>query len=360
MQDMINVTKTYLPPLDEFVSLLQRAWQKGWITNNGELLRELEEKLRKYLEVPHLYVCTNGTVVLQMAIKALELSDEIITTPFSYVATTNAILWEKCTPIFADVNPADLTIDTTKIESLVSEKTSAILATHVYGNPCDVEAIESIAKKHNLKVIYDAAHAFGVRYKGKSIFSYGDISTCSFHATKIFHMGEGGAVATTSESLARKLYLFRQFGHVDDDYFGEGINAKNSELHAALGLAVLPSVNWQLEKRKMIHQQYVARLCRWKLLMPVSREGTEWNFCYFPVVFETEDYAIRVKEKLTAEQIFPRRYFYPSLNELPFLKSWQSCPVSESFSRRVLCLPQYAALEENIVDKICQIVNKVL
>ena len=196
---MINVTKTYLPAFEEYISVLKRAWDKVWLTNNGELVQELEMKLKNYLGVNNLYFTNNGTIVLQMALKALNISKEVITTPFSYVATTNAILWEGCKPVFVDIDPVTCCIDAAKIEAAITKDTQAILATHVYGIPCDVEAIALIAKKYNLKVIYDGAHAFGVKYKGKSLLEYGDITTCSFHATKIFHTVEGGCIIANDD-----------------------------------------------------------------------------------------------------------------------------------------------------------------
>ncbi len=223
---MINVTKTFLPPIEEYTAMLKRAWDKTWITNNGELVVELEEKLKSYLGVRNLWFCNNGTTVLQIALKALQITGEVITTPFSYVATTNAILWENCSPVFVDINPLNFCIDASKIEDSITERTQAILATHVYGYPCDTVAIKSIAKKHNLKVIYDGAHSFGTKFLGQSIFNYGDISTCSFHATKLFHTGEGGCIVTRDKLLMRQLFLYSHFGHIGDDYYSIGINGK--------------------------------------------------------------------------------------------------------------------------------------
>ncbi len=208
---MIPVTKTYLPSIDEFTAILQRAWESGWITNRGHLVLELEEKLKQFLGVEYITTTANGTLPLQIAIKALNLYGEIITTPFSYVATTSSIVWEGCVPVFVDIDPNYLTIDENKIEAAINANTSAILATHVFGNPCNVTVIESIAKKHGLKVIYDAAHCFGVKYQNKSIFNYGDVSTCSFHATKLFHTGEGGAMITSDEDLHNKLFSHHNF-----------------------------------------------------------------------------------------------------------------------------------------------------
>ncbi|MES1222413.1 MAG: aminotransferase class I/II-fold pyridoxal phosphate-dependent enzyme, partial [Bacteroidota bacterium] len=253
---MINVTKTWLPDFNEYTSILKRAWDKGWITNNGDLVRELEESLKQYLGVKHLLFTSNGTIALQLALKALNITKEVITTPFSYVATTDAILWEGCTPIFVDINNDDFCINADLIEAAITENTQAILATHVYGLPCNIEQIESLAVKHNLKVIYDGAHAFGCNYKDKSLLNYGDISTCSFHATKLFHTGEGGCIICNDDELNSKLFLMRNFGHKLDEYFCVGINAKNSEMHAALGISVLPHVRKIIKKNKKIFLRY--------------------------------------------------------------------------------------------------------
>jgi dTDP-4-amino-4,6-dideoxygalactose transaminase len=238
---------------------VQRAYDNQWLTNRGELVQELEQKLTDYLELKEskILCMNNGTIPLQIALKLLGNGGEIITTPFSYVATTAAIVWENCTPIFVDIHPEYLTIDETLIEAAITEKTTCILATHVFGNPCNVEEIERIAIKHNLKVIYDAAHCFGVKYKGKSIFEYGDISTCSFHATKLFHTGEGGAIFCKEEELSHKIFYSHNFGHNGThDFDGVGINAKISELQAAMGLAVLPYMDEIFVKRKQVVDFY--------------------------------------------------------------------------------------------------------
>ena len=240
MKNKINVTKTFLPPLDEYSAQVKRAFDNEWLTNRGELVLELEAKLKEYLEIDNILITNNGTIPIQIALKLLGENGEIITTPFSYVATTSAIVWEGCTPVFVDIHPEYLTIDANKIEAAITERTTCILATHVFGNPCEIEAIEEIAKKHKLKVIYDAAHCFGVKYKGKSIFSYGDVSTCSFHATKLFHTGEGGAIFCNDPELRHKIYYSHNFGHNGPvEFFGLGINGKISELQAAMGLSVL-------------------------------------------------------------------------------------------------------------------------
>jgi dTDP-4-amino-4,6-dideoxygalactose transaminase len=357
---MINVTKTYLPSFEDYCKQLKRAWDKGWITNNGELVQELEKKLKEQLGVKHLFFCNNGTIVLQMALKALNLKKEIITTPFSYVATTTAILWENCTPVFVDISDRDFNIDADKIEAAITKDTEAILATHVYGNPCDVEKIEAIAKKHNLKVIYDGAHAFAVNYKNKPLLGFGDVSTCSFHATKLFHTVEGGAIITNDDEVANKLMLYRQFGHVYDDYFSIGINGKNSEFHAAMGVTVLPLLDKIMQRRKLLSELYDRLLKELQLKYPVALPGTEYNYGYYPVVLKNEADLLKVKEALAAEQINTRRYFFPSLNELPYITKKYACPVSEDISRRVLCLPLYPDLEESSVEKICSVVNAQL
>lgn len=358
---MINVTKTYLPDFDTYASILKRAWDKEWITNNGELVQELEQKLKNYLDVAHLLFTNNGTIVLQMALKVLNITKEVITTPFSYVATTNAILWEGCNPIFVDIDPNTFCIDASKIEAAITPHTQAILATHVYGIPCDVETINSIAKKHRLKVIYDAAHAFGVEYKGRSLFSYGDISTCSFHATKLFHTVEGGCIIANDENLQHTLMLYRQFGHVGDEYFSEGINAKNSEFHAAMGLSILPDIEKIVAERGRIIAYYNERLKDTDISSPVSFMDSDikWNNSYFPIVFESEQRLTTVKKSLEERKIFARRYFYPSLNQLPFLKTRASCPISENIAARVLSLPLYYGLTSKIQDQIIEVITNV-
>lgn len=355
---MINVTKTWLPPFDEYTAVLKRAWDKAWITNNGELVQELEGKLKKYLGVENLLFTNNGTLPLQMALKALNITKEVITTPFSYVATTNAILWEGCQPVFVDIDPATFCIDASKIEAAITPQTQAILATHVYGIACDVETIEAIAKKHQLKVIYDAAHAFGCTYKGLSLLSYGDISTCSFHATKLFHTVEGGCIIANDAAVNRQLMMYRQFGHVYDDYFSVGVNGKNSEFHAAMGLCVLPQVDKIIAERKNITAQYDAALSA-IIQRPVIDNGLVYNYGYYPIVFNNETQLLQVVENLTKNNISGRRYFYPSLNELPYLQK-QACPVSEDISRRVLCLPLYVGLLPEEIELIIDCVNKIM
>ena len=357
---MINVTKTFFPPLEEYQKQLQRIWLNEWLTNRGELVIELEEKLKNYLSVDHILVTNNGTIPIQIALKLLGNGGEIITTPFSYVATSAAIVWEHCTPVFVDIHPEYLTIDETKIEAAITEKTTAILATHVFGNPCNVEVIENIAKKHNLKVIYDAAHAFGVTYNGISIFEYGDVSTCSFHATKLFHTGEGGALFTKDAELQHQLFYSHNFGHnVPLAFHGLGVNGKISELQAAMGLAVLPHMETILTERKRVVGFYIQNLNLDKIQTLKIRENTQWNYSYFPVVFKDEATLLQVQKDLNAQNIFPRRYFYPSLNTIDYLGG-QKMPVSESIASRVLCLPLFKELSKSDLVRIVEILNSNL
>jgi dTDP-4-amino-4,6-dideoxygalactose transaminase len=358
---MINVTKTFLPSFEDYINILKRAWDKEWITNNGELVQELEQKLKDYHDVKQLFYCTNGTVVLQFALKALGITKEVITTPFSYVATANAILWEGCKPVFIDINPETLCIDAEKIEEAITNDTEAILATHVYGFPCNVERIEAIATKHNLKVIYDGAHAFGSRYKGNSLLSFGDISTCSFHATKLFHTVEGGCIIPKNEEIARKILLYRSFGHIGDEYFSVGINGKNSEFHAAMGLAILPKIKDIIGERKEIFGIYISHLPPGVLRLAHELDDFEYNYAYFPVILESEELLLKVKEALAKKEINVRRYFYPSLNLLPQMICFTaSCPISEDVSKRVMCLPLYVGLSEVEIENICRIIKEAI
>ncbi len=329
------------------------------MTNRGALVQELEEKLKSHLKVPHLTLTTNGTLPIQIAIKALQLQGEILTTPFSYVATTSSIVWENCKPVFVDIDEDHLTIDEAKIEDAITDQTVAILATHVFGNPCHVEAIKEIANRHNLKVIYDAAHCFGVKYKGESIFNFGDVSTCSFHATKIFQTGEGGCWTTNDAALQERLFYHHNFGHDGPDQFkGLGMNAKMSELQAAMGLAVFNHLDEIFTSRARVVSQYDEIIDFGRARKMKLREGTEWNHHYYPLILESEELLLKFKEKLNEQEIFPRRYFYPSLNKMTYV-SPSSMPISESISSRILCLPLYHDLEFNIQEKIADALKSI-
>jgi dTDP-4-amino-4,6-dideoxygalactose transaminase len=352
MKNKINVTKTFLPPLDEYSAQVKRAFDNEWLTNRGELVLELEAKLKEYLEIDNILITNNGTIPIQIALKLLGGNGEIITTPFSYVATTSAIVWEGCTPVFVDIHPEYLTIDANKIEAAITERTTCILATHVFGNPCEIEAIEEIAKKHKLKVIYDAAHCFGVKYKGKSIFSYGDVSTCSFHATKLFHTGEGGAIFCNDPELRHKIYYSHNFGHNGPvEFFGLGINGKISELQAAMGLSVLKYMPKILNNRIKAVEEYDKRFLHSGLKDMRLREGTSWNYSYYPRIFESEAQLIRCLNHLAALNVYPRRYFYPSLNKIEYVNS-AKMPISESIASKVLCLPLSATISMGEIELI--------
>jgi dTDP-4-amino-4,6-dideoxygalactose transaminase len=356
---MINVTKTFFPPIADYQKQVQRIWDNQWLTNRGSLVLELEEKLSEYLALQQskMIVMNNGTIPLQIALKLLGKGGEIITTPFSYVATTAAIVWENCTPVFVDIHPDYLTIDETKIEAAITDKTTCILATHVFGNPCNIEAIEAIALKHNLKVVYDAAHCFGVNYKGKSIFEYGDISTCSFHATKLYHTGEGGALFTKDPELFHKCFYSHNFGHNGPlDFFGLGINGKISELQAAMGLSVLPYMEKILSSRNQIVNYYDNNINWYNLSKIQLREWTNWNYSYYPILFKTEANLLAIQKSLNQIHIYPRRYFYPSLNRASFISS-NTMEISENTANRILCLPLFYDLNEDILKLITKILN---
>lgn len=352
---MIPVTKPFLPDKSKFDQHLKGIWKRNWLTNNGPLLNEFELRLKDHLRVKHLAVTGNGTIALQMAIKALELSGEIITTPFSYVATTSSLVWEGCKAEFVDIDPKTLNIDPEKIEKAITAKTSAILATHCFGNSCDIAAIKSIAQKHGLRVIYDGAHCFGTTYDGRSVFEFGDISTVSFHATKLIHSIEGGAVFTSDPDLLKKLAFMRNFGHAGPtEFFGLGINGKNSEIHAAMGLCVLDHVDEILEKRKMLHSNYLEVLNEMDFEIPLIQENCEPNFSYFPIIFKSQKEALLIKEALEKAEIYPRRYFYPPLNTLNYVEPGGT-PCADDIASRILCLPLYHDMEKEEQELIARI-----
>lgn len=354
---MIPVTKPFLPPVDDYKDYLDSIWSRNWLTNMGPLASKLEMELKDYLGLDHLLYVTNGTVALQLAIKALDLKGEIITTPFSFVATTSSIVWEGCVPKFVDIDPASLNIDPNKIEAAIGPDTCAILATHVYGNPCDVEAIEVIAKKHNLKVIYDGAHAFGVKVNGKSVFEYGDISTCSLHATKLYHSVEGGLVVTKDPDLLKKMASMRNFGISGYSSFSElGFNGKNSEFHAAMGLVNFKWVDRIISRRLAITNRYAEKLKNFKARVPEWHSNSNQNGAYLVYVLESEELLLKIKSTLDTFEIFTRRYFYPSLSSsLPYLVPIE-VQVTDDIAKRVLCLPLYFELTDDEVDWICRII----
>lgn len=348
----INVTEPFLPPLEEYVEYLKGIWDRTWLTNQGPLVQELEQKLQDYhqLSMP-VHLVANGSFGLQIALKALGVRGEVVTTPFSYVATTACPLWEGCSVKFADIEPDTLTIDPQAVEAAITPQTEAILATHVFGNPCDCEALEAIAKKHGLALIFDAAHAFGVTYNGKSVLEYGDASMVSLHATKLFHSVEGGFIVSKDPAVSEKMEWMRRFGHKGaEEFHGIGTNAKLSEFHAAMGLCCLNHIDEIIEKRKVICEAYDAAF----LMNPPSairnllssityREGASRNYAYYPVIFETEQTLLNAMQCLSDSSIYARRYFYPDLSEY-FGSGPIACARSIDISKRILCLPLSASL----------------
>jgi len=357
---MINVTKTYLPNREKYQKYIDRIFQSGWLTNNGELVQELEKRIAEFCGVPHIVLTCNGTVALQVAYRLLGLQGEVVTTPFTFVATTSSLIWEGLKPIFADIDPATFNIDPAKVIKKVTARTSAIVGVHVYGNVCEVEALAKIASQNKLKVIYDAAHAFGVNYRGKNIANYGDIVVFSFHATKIFHTIEGGALAIRDANLAQAARLMINFGIPGPDQIATlGINCKMNEFQAAMGLCVLDDFPEMIRQRRIVHERYLSTLAGHpRLGFQQCSSYVQNNFSYFPLLFDSEKTLLEVRERLNAHQIFPRRYFYPSLDTLAFLKTKQKATVSRDIATRILCLPVFESLSEKDQENIIKIVLK--
>ena len=349
---MINVTKTYLPNKEKYKKYIDEIYENCWLTNNGPLVQKLEKRLAEYLGVKNIVLVSNGTVALDIAYKALNLKGEVITTPFSFVATTSSLMTGGLTPVFADIDEKSLNVNPENIEKLINKNTSAILPVHVFGNACEVEEIEKIANKNNLKVIYDAAHAFVVNYKNKSVLNYGDIATISFHATKLFHTIEGGAIIINDDNLLEKVRCLINFGiktPTEIPYLGT--NAKMNEFEAAMGLCVLDDIKDIKEKRKILIENYRKELKNLVQFQKQNENATE-NFSYFPVVFKSEEELLKVQKTLNDKQIFPRRYFYPSLDTLDYIEIKHKCEISQNISKKILCLPIYAELtqdEQNII-----------
>lgn len=356
----INVTKTYLPPKDKLLHYIDEIYKNNWVTNNGPLVQQLEKKLAEYLGVKNIVLVANGTVALEIAYRTLGLKGFVITTPFSFVATTSSLVTNGLLPIFADIDPYTFNIDPGKIEDAITPNTSAILGVHVFGNACNVETIEHIAKKHDLKVIYDAAHAFGIRYKDNSLLNYGDISTLSFHATKLFHTIEGGALIINDDALVEKARYLINFGIDGPDSVKElGTNAKMNEFEAAMGLCILDDLNFILDERKRVYEYYKKRLNGLVKFQEVNICSIQ-SYSYFPILLKDEEQTINVKNALIAQQIFPRRYFYPSLDTLNYIEPKQYCPVSRNISQRILCLPMYTDLSQEEQDLIIRTIKETL
>jgi dTDP-4-amino-4,6-dideoxygalactose transaminase len=362
MSDPIFVTRSLVPDLREYSGYLEQIFAAGHMTNDGACLHKLERELSDRLRIDHLALCSNGTMALQIALHAAGMAGKrIATTPFSYVATVSSLLWTGCTPVFVDIDEETLCMDPARLAEALNGDVGGILPVHVYGGICDVEAIGLLGRDAGVPILYDAAHGFGSEYLGRSVLDYGDFAACSFHATKVFHTGEGGAVVAHAGERLEAIRLLRANGHAGDTHICLGVNAKLSEFHAAVGLCLLGKMADNIAGRKKVSALYDALLPGSGVRRPVIRAGLEYNHAYYPVIFDSEDRALRVMNALRRANIFSRRYFYPALNTLPYLPlRAQPCPVAESISRRVLSLPLYAELEEKAVERIARIVRKAL
>ena len=364
----ILVTRSSMPPLEEYVEEIKSLWETHWLTNMGKKHAELEQKLADYLQVPNIALFTNGHMALELTIQAFELKGEVITTPFTFVSTTHAIVRNGLKPVFCDVDPETYTIDTKKMESLITDRTQAIVPVHVYGQPCDVEEIKRIANKYNLRVIYDAAHAFGVKYNGKGIGGYGDASMFSFHATKVFNSIEGGAACYRDPEIGDRLYRLRNFGIMDEETVDAvGANAKMNEFQAAMGLCNLRHIEEEKGKRKKVFERYKVHLDQIEGIRTLSiKENIEYNYAYFPVLFDDRVLGCSrddVDKKLKSNGIYPRKYFYPITSSFGCYKhaySVEDTPVAYDLSQRVLALPMYADLEIDMVDHICELIMEMV
>ena len=345
---MINVTKTYLPNKEKYKKYIDEIYENGWLTNNGPLVQRLEKRLAEYLGVKNIILVSNGTVALEIAYRTLDIKGFAITTPFSFVATTSSLVTNNILPIFADIDEQTLNLNPKNIEKLITPNTTAIVPVHVFGNACEVEEIEEIANKHNLKVIYDAAHAFDVKYKNQSVLNYGDISTLSFHATKLFHSIEGGALIINDDELVQKARYLINFGIENTESIPHlGTNAKMNEFEAAMGLCVLDVIEEIKEKRKVVSLRYKEELKDLVQFQEQNSNASE-NYSYVSVVFKNEVQLLKVQKALNNAGINPRRYFYPSLDTLEYIEPKQMCKISRDISKRILCLPIYAELEKGI------------
>lgn len=364
----IMVTRSSMPPYEEYIEMIKPLWDTAWLTNMGEYHQKFESKLCDYLQVENISLMTNGHMSLELAIQAMHLQGEVITTPFTFVSTIHAIVRNRLTPVFCDIDPETYTIDAKKIEELITEKTCAILPVHVYGCICDVEAIEQVAKKHNLKVIYDAAHTFGETYKGKSVVSYGDVSILSFHATKVFNTIEGGAVVYHDDAYGKELYGLKNFGIQSETIVdGIGANAKLDEFRAAMGICNLNYINQEIEKRKKCVEHYRKRLQGIDNLMILKEQkNVVSNYAYFPIIIrDVKAKGIRdnIYDKLKEHGIYSRKYFYPLITEMECYKerySSKDTPIAKRISESVLTIPLYANLQEAEIDRICDIIRKIL
>ena len=350
---MIPVTRPHLPELGRYISYIERCYENNQLTNNGPLVQELKARLEDYLGVQNLLLVANGTLALQIAYKVLGVSGKAITTPFTFVATSSSLKWEGIEPVYADIDGESLNLSPEKTREAIDPEVTALVPVHVYGNPCDVEAFDRIAQEHDLKVIYDAAHAFGVRLNGKSILQWGDAATLSFHATKVFHTVEGGAIVFKRREDYERACRLINFGYEAGEVVDEGINAKMSEFHAAMGLCMLDEIDTVLQKREEVYYRYYEAL-KDHFEMPLWKEGATRNYAYFPVLFPSEDALLRAQQRLNEAGVFPRRYFYPSLDALGEGQPDEQNSISRDRASRVLCLPMYPALPLGVQDIIIE------
>lgn len=365
MTEKILVTRALLPDRDEYIKEISDIWDSHWLTNMGEKHKRLQEALKDYLMVDNIELLSNGHMALELSIQSMNLSGEVITTPFTFASTTHAIVRNGLKPVFCDINAEDYTIDVSKIESLITEKTCAIVPVHVYGNVCDVEAIEEIARKHNLKVIYDAAHSFGETYKGRGIGSFGDVSIFSFHATKVFNTIEGGAACYNNSEFGKRLYQLKNFGIKNEEVVdGIGANAKMNEFSAAMGLCNLKILPESIARRKHCVELYNEYLGETPgISLSSVQKDVESNYSYMPVIFDPDKFDERdeVAKRLAEHDIFARKYFYPLTNEFECYSGMfdsDETPVAKRISRQVLTLPLYDGLSDEQIKRICEVILK--
>ena len=354
---MIQVTKTYLPDKDKYKQYIDEIYESGWITNNGKFVQKLENRLKKFLDVENIILVSNGTLALQIAYMALGLDGSVITTPFSFIATTSSLVASKIKPVFCDIDKKTFNLNANLIEKYLDKSISAIVPTHIFGNACEIEQIEQIANKHNLKVVYDASHCFGVKYENQSILNFGDISTISFHATKLFHTIEGGALVVKDNDLAKKIRYMINFGiENEESILGFGINAKMNEFEAAMGLCVLDDIDLIFKKREEIFNLYKDELkdvVDFQLFNPKS----SLNYSFMPVLFKNERELKKIQNKLLDNDIGARRYFYPSLDTLQYTDNLKICSIARDISSRILCLPIFVGLKNEEQSKIIDIIK---
>lgn len=363
---LITVTSPLLPPLEDFIPLLQDIWDRKWLTNNGTYHQQLEKALAEYLKVPYISLFTNGTLPLITALQALRITGEVITTPYSFVATTHSLWWNGIKPVFVDIDPVTCNLDPEKIEAAITPKTTAIMPVHVYGNPCDTKRIQEIADKYGLKVIYDAAHAFGVEVEGKSILEFGDMSTLSFHATKVYNTIEGGALICKDAETKKRIDYLKNFGFADETtVIAPGINSKMDEVRAAYGLLNLKQVDASIEARQGVAMQYRSGLSNIPGISLMQETlGVRNNYSYFPIFVDAEKYGMTRDElyfKMKEQGVLGRRYFYPLISDFATYRGLPSSnkenlPVSHKIADQVICLPMYKGLEREEIERVINII----